>query len=132
MSNTKSSAPSLFTQLDDIVERLRAENGCPWDQKQTPVSIKKYLIEEATELAEALDQGNPVHICEEIGDLYFILAIICAMYRETNTFSSRDSLQAIIEKMIRRHPHVFAGTTIGDEHELRQQWEAIKKQEGKD
>ncbi len=109
-----------------IVDRLRGRDGCPWDRKQTPETLKKHLLEETAELAEAIDSGDASHIREEIGDLFFILAMLTAMFREKDLFSAADALNDIIEKMIRRHPHVFAGQATGSERELRRQWEAIK------
>lgn len=114
-------------KLQKIVIQLRGKDGCPWDRKQTPATIKKYLLEEAGELAEAIDAGDPNHIRDEIGDLFFILTILCEMFREQAIFTCDDALEAVIEKMIRRHPHVFKGHPIGTDQELRAQWEAIKK-----
>ena len=121
--------PHRLSRLQEIIRRLRSEDGCPWDKKQTPASIKKYLLEETDELAEAIDNKDARHICEEIGDLFFILTILCEMYSEQNAFTTDDALQAIIEKMIRRHPHVFNGLPTGSDQELRSQWQAIKKME---
>ncbi len=118
-----------FIRLLEIIARLRDKNGCPWDRQQTPAGIKKYLLEETNELAEAIDDGNPAHICEEIGDLFYILTMLCEMFREQGHFNTDDALQSIIDKMIYRHPHVFADTPTGNEQELKEQWEAIKKLE---
>ncbi len=123
--------PHRLSRLQEIIRRLRSENGCPWDKKQTPVSLKKYLLEETSELAEAIDNQDARHIREEIGDLFFILTFLCEMYSERNAFSADDALQAIIEKMIRRHPHVFSDLPIGSDQELRKQWQAIKEMEKK-
>lgn len=116
-------------QLHDIVVHLRSKDGCPWDQKQTPESMIKYLLEEAGELAEAIEENDPDHICEEIGDMFFILTILSAMYEEQGKFTGNDALKSITRKMIRRHPHVFADKKTRSEEELRQQWEEIKRQE---
>ncbi|HHB77549.1 MAG TPA: nucleotide pyrophosphohydrolase [Desulfobulbus sp.] len=113
----------------EIITRLRGEDGCPWDRKQTPATIKKYLLEETAELTQAIDEGDPTHICEEIGDVFYILAMLCAMFEERGEFNADDALRAISEKMIRRHPHVFAGRPTGDDKALKQQWEAIKQRE---
>ncbi|HEB69283.1 MAG TPA: nucleotide pyrophosphohydrolase [Desulfobulbus sp.] len=121
--------PHRLSRLEEIIQQLRSENGCPWDKKQTPASIKKYLIEESRELAEAIDNGEPQHIREEIGDLFFILTILCEMFREKDIFTTEDALQTIIDKMIRRHPHVFNGAPTGTDQELRRQWQAIKEME---
>ncbi len=128
MSGDKTAGHALAGFLD-IITRLRAEDGCPWDRKQTPASIKKYLFEETAELAEAIDEGDPTHICEEIGDMLYILAMLCQMFREQDEFDLDQALSTISEKMIRRHPHVFAGMPTGDDKALKQQWEAIKQQE---
>ncbi len=113
-------------RLLDIVARLRGDDGCPWDRKQTPESIKKYLLEETRELAEAIDSSDPEHIREEIGDLFFILTMLTTMYEEQGHFGIDEALAGITEKMIRRHPHVFAGMKTGTDQELRRQWEEIK------
>ncbi len=116
-----------FTELYDIITKLR--KNCPWDKKQTPESIKKYLIEEAEELAEAVSHKSSQHVCEETGDLLFILMMIIRIYEEDNNFTITDVLSKISNKMIRRHPHVFAGKETGSEDELKKQWETIKAQE---
>jgi uncharacterized protein YabN with tetrapyrrole methylase and pyrophosphatase domain len=129
-----------FQRLDHIVKTLRSEDGCPWDQKQTAESLKKYLLEEAAELAEAIEQRDAQHICEEAGDLYFILALLAAIFEEQDCFSTDDALNAACEKMVRRHPHVFAADPVTGgggqrknfaktEKQLREQWEQIKKEE---
>jgi uncharacterized protein YabN with tetrapyrrole methylase and pyrophosphatase domain len=123
-----------FQRLDHIVKTLRSKNGCPWDQKQTAKSLKKYLLEETAELAEAIEQGDEQHICEETGDLYFILSLLTTIFEEQGIFSANDALNTACEKMVRRHPHVFA--TEGQsqkikktEAQLREQWERIKAEE---
>lgn len=120
-----------YDQLFTIIKKLRGENGCPWDRQQTPESMKKYLLEEARELAEAIESGNHDHIREEIGDLFYILIMLIIMHEEQNTFSSDNVLAAISAKMVRRHPHVFAGQPTGSDNELRRQWEDIKAAEKK-
>jgi uncharacterized protein YabN with tetrapyrrole methylase and pyrophosphatase domain len=118
-----------FDRLLQVVDRLRGENGCPWDIKQTPASLKKYLMEECAELAEAIESGHIEGVREELGDLLFVLALLITMYREQQLFTADDVLEDIIAKMIRRHPHVFAGVSLCDEQGLRDQWERIKQQE---
>lgn len=119
-------ATDSFAGLQLIVSTLRGAGGCPWDIKQTPVSLKKYLLEECHELAEALDKNADGNICEEIGDVFFILTTLIAMFAEQQRFTADDVFAAITAKMIRRHPHVFADSPLTDEHELRAQWEKIK------
>lgn len=118
-----------FLALIEIINRLRAPDGCPWDQKQTPQSFKQYLVEETHELIEAINDDNPSHICEELGDLLFQVIFLNNLYQEKNLFTLPDVIDAISAKMIRRHPHVFGNQTIESEQELRQQWQAIKNQE---
>ena len=115
-----------FTRLVQIIARLRDDNGCPWDRKQTAESLKKYLIEETEELAEAIDSGNTDHIKEEAGDLFYLLILLSMIHEDEGLFTLKEVLAGISEKMIRRHPHVFAGRKTGNESELRQQWEKIK------
>jgi uncharacterized protein YabN with tetrapyrrole methylase and pyrophosphatase domain len=123
-----------FQQLDQIIRELRSPGGCPWDQKQTGPSLKKYLLEEAAELAEAIDNSDPEHIREEIGDMYFILNLLALIYEEQDGISVTDPVQKICAKMVRRHPHVFArkegqsGRSLSEE-QLREQWERIKQEE---
>lgn len=118
-----------FSRLISIINTLRGDNGCPWDKKQTPLSIKKYLLEECRELAEALESGDSEHICEELGDMYFILAMLTVMHQEQNLFSADKPFRLINEKMTRRHPHVFSDVEYTTEEELRTQWERIKQEE---
>ena len=118
-----------FQRLGFIVKTLRGSHGCPWDRKQTAQSLKKYLLEESAELAEAIESGDAEHICEETGDLYFILALLTTISEEQKHFSADDALKGICEKMIRRHPHVFEQHKDCSEEELRAQWERIKAEE---
>ena len=120
-----------FEKFRELIAILRAENGCPWDRKQTPASIKKYLLAETNELAEAIEQDDPEHICEEIGDLFYILLMLCRIFEEQGQFTVETALENIFTKMIRRHPHVFAGKPAGSEADLRRQWKAIKEIEKK-
>jgi MazG family protein len=120
-----------FSRLYSIIKKLRSEEGCPWDLRQTPASIKKYLLEEAAELAEAIEHEDALHIREEIGDLFYILILLIRMHEEEGEFSAVDVLAGISRKMIRRHPHVFAGAKAGTDSELRAQWEEIKAMEKK-
>lgn len=96
-----------FQQLDQIIRELRSPGGCPWDQKQTGPSLKKYLLEEAAELAEAIDNKDQEHIREEIGDMYFILALLALIYEEQDGVLATDPVQKICAKMVRRHPPCF-------------------------
>jgi len=121
--------PTNFEHLQEIIRRLRSEQGCPWDRKQTPETLKQYIQEECQELLEAIDQHQHEAVCEEIGDVLFLLVFLISIYAERNQFTAADTLHGIISKMIRRHPHVFAGLQVTDEQDLKEQWQRIKAQE---
>ena len=125
------SAGNLFESLLSIMSRLRSEGGCPWDREQTRATLKPYLIEEAYEALEALDGGSNEHIQEELGDVLFQVVFHAQLARETGEFTMADLLARLNEKMIRRHPHVFAGGQVADAAEALSQWERIKRGEGK-
>ncbi len=112
-----------------IAERLRAPGGCPWDREQTHASLRPHLLEEAYEALAALDSGDPERLRDELGDLLFQIAIHAQLGAEEGTFDSGAVARRIAEKLVRRHPHVFAGTTIGGGGELLLQWERIKREE---
>lgn len=118
-----------FARLVKIISRLRADDGCPWDRKQTAASLKKYLLEETGELAEAIDLDHPGQIRDETGDLFYILILLTMIHEDRKLFTLDDVLAGISEKMIRRHPHVFTGKKTGTESELRRQWQDIKASE---
>lgn len=120
---------SQFSRLVEIVKTLRGDNGCPWDKRQTTESLVKYLKSEFDELLSAIDNADPSNLCEELGDVLFILVMIAEINETEKSFSLSDVLSGITEKLIRRHPHVFAGKQVSDEQELREQWEKIKAME---
>jgi MazG family protein len=118
-----------FEQLARIMERLRAPGGCPWDREQTHASIKPYLIEEAYEVAEAIDANDMDELRGELGDLLLQIVFHAEMAREAGAFSIADVVQGITEKMIRRHPHVFADAQVKDAAEVLHNWSQIKAKE---
>ncbi len=122
----------LFVRLVEIVARLRAPDGCPWDRKQTPESLKKYVLEEAYEVTEAIERGNSLLVCEEIGDLLFLLIFLAYLYEESGAFRLADVLSLCAEKMIRRHPHVFGEQKLSEAEEVVSQWQRIKEQEARE
>jgi tetrapyrrole methylase family protein/MazG family protein len=111
-----------------IAERLRAPGGCPWDREQTHASLRPHLLEEAYEALEALDRGDLPTLRDELGDLLFQIAIHAQLASEEGAFDMADVSRSIGEKLIRRHPHVFAGTSL-DGKDLLVQWEQIKREE---
>ncbi len=120
---------ALFTDLVEIMARLRGEDGCPWDREQTPESIKPYLIEETYEVLEAIDEQDPVKLREELGDLMLQVVFHAQMAEEVGAFTISDVLTAINEKLTRRHPHVFGDGTAETAQEVLFKWEQIKQSE---
>jgi uncharacterized protein YabN with tetrapyrrole methylase and pyrophosphatase domain len=118
-----------FAHLLSTIRSLLGPDGCPWDQKQTTLSLKKYFIEEFAEIIEAIDNNDPENLCEELGDMLFLVILMAEINEKNGVFSLKDTLRRINEKMIRRHPHVFAGGAKGSVEELEEQWRAIKSQE---
>ncbi len=114
-----------------IIDRLRDPGGCPWDRKQTHESLKPYLIEEAYETLQALDEGDTAKLCEELGDVLLQIGLHARIARESGEFDISDVLRQINEKLIRRHPHVFGEVEVSDENEVMVNWEEIKQAEGK-
>lgn len=127
MTNKQNS--TTFLDLVDVLRRLRAPGGCPWDRDQTADSLKPYLLEETYEVLEALDQGNAQDICEELGDLLLQVVFLSQIFAEQDLFTIEDVARSITDKLIRRHPHVFAGTSFSNMEELDAQWERIKQSE---
>jgi tetrapyrrole methylase family protein/MazG family protein len=122
-----------FDQLVALMERLRAEGGCPWDRAQTPESLKPFLIEEAYEVLEAIEAGKAEPLCEELGDLLFQVLFHSQIAKERNQFDIEAVLKTSLEKMTRRHPHVFSpepsDTPPLDQQAVLSRWEEMKKKE---
>jgi len=117
--------------LIETIRTLRGENGCPWDKKRTNETLVKYLQSESAELVEAIHKNDHANICEEVGDVLYILIMLSEINSTDGFFNLSDVITGITEKLIRRHPHVFAGTTYASEEELAIQWQAIKDEEKK-
>ncbi|MEE9401131.1 MAG: nucleoside triphosphate pyrophosphohydrolase [Dehalococcoidia bacterium] len=120
-----------FDTLEHIVARLRAPDGCPWDREQTHASIKPYLIEEAYEVLQALDDENSSKLCEELGDLLLQILLHAQIANEAGEFTMREVTQGIATKLIRRHPHVFGESNASDAEEVALEWEMLKQDERK-
>ena len=118
-----------FQTLVDIVAKLRAPGGCPWDREQTHESLKRNLLEEAHEALEAIDSGDPSVLTEELGDLLVQIAFHADIAREAGHFDMGDVVERINRKLIRRHPHVFADESVSDAREVERNWERIKAEE---
>lgn len=109
--------------------RLRAPGGCPWDRAQTPSSLRPYLLEEAYETLDAIDAGAPGRLKEELGDLLLQVVFHAQMAAETGAFTIDDVVAGLVEKLIRRHPHVFGGAAAATPDAVVTRWEAIKQAE---
>jgi MazG family protein len=127
----KSDPGRALAEFAAIVRRLRGPGGCPWDAQQTPETLKTYVLEEAYELIEALDKGDPGKIREELGDLLLHLVFLSDLYQERGEFTLAEVISGITAKMVRRHPHVFAGEKWETPEELQRLWQEAKTREGK-
>ncbi len=123
--------PSSFDALEKIVASLRAPDGCPWDRAQTHASIKPYLIEEAYEVLQALDEENTDKLCEELGDLLLQILLHAQIAKEASEFSILDVINGISTKLIRRHPHVFGQSKAANAEQVALEWEELKQNERK-
>jgi MazG family protein len=115
-----------FGELVGIMRRLRAPGGCPWDAEQTLESLRRYIIEEAHELVEAIDGGEARDVCEESGDLLLQVVFVATVASEGGLFGIGDVCRAICEKLVKRHPHVFGDVSVRDADDVSRNWELIK------
>jgi tetrapyrrole methylase family protein/MazG family protein len=122
-------AGPAFARLVQLIARLRAPGGCPWDREQTHESLKTTVIEEAYEVVEAIDKKDDRELVGELGDLLLQIVFHAQMAEERGAFTATDVATRIAEKMVRRHPHVFAGETAEDPDTVLRNWEAIKAAE---
>jgi tetrapyrrole methylase family protein/MazG family protein len=124
-------ADDWVDELVEIMARLRGENGCPWDLEQTHETLVRYLIEEAFEYIDAVDQGDTYAMMDELGDLLLQIVFHCQLANEDERFDLQDVARCICEKMVRRHPHVFGEGELASADEVLAQWDVIKQQEGR-
>ncbi len=120
-----------LNELIAIMSALRGENGCPWDKEQTRESLKPFIVEEAYEVLEAIDEKNPEAIKEELGDLLFQVVFQCQIAKEREEFDMAAVIDKIGKKMVARHPHVFGDANYKTSAEVLVHWEEQKKREGK-
>ena len=118
-----------FSELVDLIARLRAPDGCPWDRAQTHVSLRPYVLEEAYEVIEAIDRGDLGALSDELGDLLLQVLLHSQIASESGQFTIDEVIDGLARKMIRRHPHVFADAP-SDIDSVRRTWDEVKKQEG--
>ncbi len=122
-------AGEAFAQLVAIMRRLRGPGGCPWDREQTLATLKPYLLEESYEVLEAIDHEDWLALCEELGDLLLQPVFQARIAEDEGRFSVADSLNSIVEKLIRRHPHVFGEVDAPTSADVLRNWEQIKRAE---
>ncbi len=120
---------SQFATLVDIIARLRAPNGCPWDRKQTHSSLRENLLEECYEVLEALDEGDAGKLCDELGDLLMQIVFHARIAVEAGEFELGDVVKGINTKLIHRHPHIFGSLKVKDAEEVALNWETLKREE---
>lgn len=129
LKNTTDAPHYSYEDFLDIIAKLRAPGGCPWDMEQTHESLKKCLIEESGEVIEAIDNNDDENLCEELGDLLLQVVMHAQIATEEGRFTMDDVVQGVSEKMVRRHPHVFGDAKVTSVEEGLNLWNTIKKQE---
>ena len=122
-----------LSELQDIVRRLRSENGCPWDKVQTHQSLERNMIEEAYETVEGIhlltETGDAENLCEELGDVLLQVVFHSQIGEEEGLFTLQDVIQGVSEKMVHRHPHVFRDVHAENGEQIQKSWEELKKEE---
>ena len=131
MTTVTQSAGAKFERLVEIMRTLRAPGGCPWDREQTPASLRPFVLEETYEVLEAIESGTPAQLCEELGDFLFEAVFLAQMSEESGDFAIGDAIDAICDKLVRRHPHVFArgADTPLTSTQVIEKWETLKARE---
>ncbi|WP_437669069.1 nucleoside triphosphate pyrophosphohydrolase [Sorangium sp. So ce131] len=122
-------AGRTFPRLVELMQRLLAPDGCPWDREQSFTSLRRYVLEEACEVIDAIDGGDRKELCGELGDLLLQVVFQAELARAEGAFGPDDVVAAICEKLVRRHPHVFADESAENADEVLQNWERIKAAE---
>ena len=126
-----SRAQEAVERLLSIMERLRGPGGCPWDREQTLRSLRPYVLEETYEVLEAIDADDPREHCEELGDLLLQIVFQAQLTKEDGRFDFADVANAISDKLVARHPHVFGNADAKDADAVLRQWAALKREEKK-
>jgi MazG family protein len=126
---SREDALSAVGALVQIMARLRAPGGCPWDREQTALTLRSYVLEEAYEVVDAVERGDPQTLCDELGDLLLQVVFQAQLAAEQGAFTIGDVARAICDKLVRRHPHVFAGGTARDAAEVARNWQLLKDAE---
>lgn len=118
-----------FVRLVELMQRLLAPDGCPWDREQSLESLRRYVLEEACEVIDAIESGDREELCSELGDLVFQVVFQSELARAEGAFGPDDVVKAICDKLVRRHPHVFADREVSGSGEVLANWELIKSAE---
>lgn len=133
---TADNAAERFEQLRLLMQKLRSENGCPWDREQSLESLQQYVVEEAHEVTEAMQavsdcptDVNWKKLCDEVGDLLLECLFVAQIAAEAGKFNVYDSLELLRQKMVRRHPHIFSNAKAETSDDVLKNWEQIKQEE---
>ncbi|OGN98541.1 MAG: nucleoside triphosphate pyrophosphohydrolase [Chloroflexi bacterium RBG_13_51_52] len=118
-----------FDTLVEIIARLRAPDGCPWDKEQTHQTLRENLLSETYEVLETLDEADAAKLCEELGDLLLQIVLHAQIAKDTGEFEIGDVISSISSKIVRRHPHIFGSKKVKDAEEVMHNWEALKEEE---
>lgn len=121
-----------FPRLVELMQRLLAPDGCPWDREQTPASIRRYVLEEACEVIDAIESNDDAHLCEELGDLALQVVFLAELARAKGAFGPDDVVKGLVDKLVYRHPHVFGDVEVSGSTEVLANWERLKAAEKKD
>jgi len=128
-STHSTNGADAFGRLLDLIRILRSENGCPWDKEQTPQSFHPYILEEYHEMVHAMHEGDKEEVADEMGDLVFLVIFVAYMFEQQGMATLTDIVDGVIEKMTRRHPHVFGEATARNADEVIDRWREIKASE---
>ncbi|HHH29951.1 MAG TPA: nucleoside triphosphate pyrophosphohydrolase [Polyangiaceae bacterium] len=120
-----------YVRLVELMQRLLAPDGCPWDREQSYESLRRYVLEEAAEVVDAIDRGDRQDLRDEIGDLLLQAVFLGELARREGAFGPDDVVKAIVDKLVRRHPHVFSDVEVDSASEVLGSWERIKASERK-
>ncbi len=129
MEKTLNHTDPTFKDIVNLIDTLRGDNGCPWDKRQTPDTMVRYLVEEAFELMDAIQSDNDADICDELGDVLFLVLFVAVQFQAAGRFDMRTLVKRNLKKMIRRHPHVFGTDTAETSESVRRRWRQIKHDE---
>ncbi|HEX7533686.1 MAG TPA: nucleoside triphosphate pyrophosphohydrolase [Syntrophales bacterium] len=127
MKETSGHAETCFRRLLETIQKLRSKDGCLWDREQRREDMAKYILAETYELVDAIEDGSPEALKEEMGDLLFQIFFLAHISEEAGDFKLPDIMKNVTEKMIRRHPHVFGNTRVKNIDEIKNNWEDIKR-----